>query len=39
LLSWGWSYASLMQLAALPMLVAAGAITLLGLRFFRVATV
>ncbi|MFZ9585081.1 MAG: MFS transporter [Pseudohongiellaceae bacterium] len=39
LLSWGWSYASLMQLAALPMLVAAGAITLLGVRFFRVATV
>jgi AAHS family 4-hydroxybenzoate transporter-like MFS transporter len=39
LLSWGWSYASLMQLAALPMGVAAGAITLLGLRYFRAATV
>lgn len=34
LLGWGWSYASLMQLAALPMLVAAVAIYLVGRRWF-----
>ena len=35
LLSWGWSYASLMQLAALPMLAAAIAIIVMGRRYFR----
>ncbi|MDR2212376.1 MAG: aromatic acid/H+ symport family MFS transporter [Pseudomonadales bacterium] len=34
LLSWGWSYASLMQVAALPMLVAALAIYLVGRRYY-----
>lgn len=35
LLTWGWSYGSLMQIAALPMLVAAIAIYLVGRRYFR----
>jgi AAHS family 4-hydroxybenzoate transporter-like MFS transporter len=34
LLGWGWSYGSLMQLAAVPMLVAAIAIYLVGRRYF-----
>ncbi len=34
LLALGWSYASLMQLASLPMLVAAIAIYLVGRRYF-----